>query len=107
MLATNLGRRSIDSYAVTLPTMMTLTRHFACRGIPCLCIHDSFVVPLENEAELYAVMVASYRNRIGFDPELKRAWEPLVPTVGAAARSERLRICRSRPHSARNDTCKP
>lgn len=62
---------------------MTLMRHdsaiaidvayyFAERGIPCLCYHDSFLVPAEYEKELCRLMIELYRRRFRFDPVTKR-----------------------------------
>lgn len=50
--------------------------HFARRDIPCLGMHDSFIVPAHAEAELKEVMHRSYRNVVGdFSPEVKRKGE--------------------------------
>jgi hypothetical protein len=45
--------------------------HFAGRGICCLPIHDSFVVPRNCEAELQDVMLRAYREVMDQDGEVK------------------------------------
>ena len=45
--------------------------HFADRGLPCLGVHDSFVVRRGDKAELIKAMRFYYRERLGFDPVLK------------------------------------
>ena len=35
-------------------------------GIPCLCVHDSFVVPASHQEFLKKVMEEEYKNRTGF-----------------------------------------
>jgi hypothetical protein len=42
--------------------------HFARQDIPCLGIHDSFIVPQRHEGELRETMIASYYRRIGRYP---------------------------------------
>jgi hypothetical protein len=42
-------------------------------GIPVLCIHDSFIVPLEHQDELAAVMEEAYHRRVGYDCPIKKA----------------------------------
>jgi hypothetical protein len=44
--------------------------HFATRSIPCLGIHDSFIVPRHAEAELRQVMMDFYERRFGFLPAI-------------------------------------
>ncbi len=41
--------------------------HFAQRDIPCLGIHDSFLVASRYAGELRDVMLAAYRRQIGFE----------------------------------------
>src|SRR5262249_51017273 len=45
--------------------------HFAGRGICCLPIHDSFIVPSNYEADLHAVMLRAYREVMGQEGEVK------------------------------------
>lgn len=45
--------------------------HFASQAHPCLCVHDSFVVPESQEDELRRVMIKFYRDETGFDPVIK------------------------------------
>lgn len=42
-------------------------RVFIDKGIPCLPVHDSFVVARENEELLIETMAACFRNRFGVD----------------------------------------
>lgn len=42
------------------------------QNIPCLVIHDSFIVPEKNADILESVMREEYRNRFNFDCKLKR-----------------------------------
>lgn len=43
--------------------------YFSKRGIPCLPIHDSFVVPAEYEDELHMMMIKAYKWEMGkFNP---------------------------------------
>ncbi|MBM9604217.1 hypothetical protein [Desulfopila inferna] len=37
-------------------------------GIPCLPVHDSFIVPKQHQDELYQVMTAEYKRVLGFSP---------------------------------------
>lgn len=46
-------------------------RYFTRREIPCLCVHDSFLVPQQHKEELKVVMNSFYKNRLGFDAKLK------------------------------------
>jgi hypothetical protein len=46
--------------------------HFASRDIPCLGVHDSFIVQQRHADELKAVMRAAYRSRIGFESVISR-----------------------------------
>ena len=45
--------------------------HFTKQAHPCLCVHDSFVVPESQEDELRRVMIKFYRDETGFDPVVK------------------------------------
>lgn len=49
----------------------TILKYFALRNIPCLCVHDSFLVPVQHKDELKEVMKNVYKKRIGFEPKLK------------------------------------
>ena len=42
--------------------------HFAERAIPCLGVHDSFVVPRHSEAELREMMLRVYREKFAYFP---------------------------------------
>ncbi|MES2289686.1 MAG: hypothetical protein V4530_08095 [Pseudomonadota bacterium] len=41
------------------------------RGIVTLPVHDSFIVKVQNEATLKAVMISSFSDRYGFEPVIK------------------------------------
>ncbi|MBZ0183319.1 MAG: hypothetical protein K8F60_12755 [Melioribacteraceae bacterium] len=45
--------------------------HFAKKDIPCLCIHDSFIVPKKHKDELESVMKESYFNLMNYIPKIK------------------------------------
>lgn len=45
--------------------------HFAERDIPCLGVHDSFIVAERHSADLEATMRQAYRSRVGFEPVIK------------------------------------
>jgi hypothetical protein len=47
--------------------------HFADGGIPCLGVHDSFIVAERHAEELASVMRDAYLSRIGFEPVVARA----------------------------------
>ena len=53
---------------------LNVMHHFAKRDIPCLGVHDSFMVPCHAEAELKELMHRCYRNEIGesFQPVIKK-----------------------------------
>lgn len=46
-------------------------RHFTQKGIPCLCVHDSFIVEEQYSDELKKVMSDAYYNQFKFIPYLK------------------------------------
>ena len=50
---------------------LDILSHFADRSIPCLGVHDSFVVPRHVMAELREVMLRMYRKRLHFEPQIK------------------------------------
>lgn len=45
--------------------------HFADKDIPCLPIHDSFIVPEEHKDELESVMKQQFLSKFGVDIQLK------------------------------------
>ena len=45
--------------------------HFARKGIPCLGIHNSFIVPRYAATELESVMRKKYRKKVGFGPIIR------------------------------------
>jgi hypothetical protein len=47
---------------------LAILSHFARRGVPCLSVHDSFIVPAHVQAELKAVMLGRYQKELGFLP---------------------------------------
>lgn len=64
-------------YALTLQNKDSwiaddVLQHFTNRNIPCLCVHDSFIVERQHEDELRSVMKEVYREHMnGFDPVIK------------------------------------
>ena len=44
--------------------------HFTKKKIPCLCMHDSFIVQKPYEAELRQVMIEKYKKYFGYEPVL-------------------------------------
>jgi hypothetical protein len=71
-------RSGVGSYlqkedaAITEQVML----HFAARNIPCLPIHDSFIVPRHMEDDLRAIMDSSFRDATGQSCEIKRTKFP-------------------------------
>lgn len=49
----------------------SVLKHFTHREIPCLPIHDSFIVPENYKDELIEVMKREYKRIVGFDCKLK------------------------------------
>ncbi len=45
--------------------------HFTKQGIPCLCVHDSFIVQERYKDELFDVMKEEYKKKIGFNCKIK------------------------------------
>ena len=46
--------------------------HFTAQNIPCLCVHDSFIVKQHNQDELRQVMTDVYKEHVnGFEPVIK------------------------------------
>jgi len=45
--------------------------HFARRGLPCLGVHDSFIVPASHKAALKRVMHITYKRHTGHVPTIK------------------------------------
>ena len=49
----------------------SILKHFTKQKIVCLCIHDSFIVPLKYQDELIEIMKREYRKRMGFEGLVK------------------------------------
>lgn len=49
---------------------MEIFDYFSKLGVPCLGVHDSFIVPTEHERTLRAKMIEIYSAKLGFEPEL-------------------------------------
>jgi hypothetical protein len=47
---------------------LSVLHHFATRAVPCLGIHDSFIVPRAHEATLRRVMLRAYEREVGHLP---------------------------------------
>ena len=73
------GNRSEDATETRGEDLMTedgelaqdILYHFAKRSIPCLGVHDSFIVPRHAKAELHEIMSSKYEERFGFLPIVK------------------------------------
>ena len=48
-----------------------ILRHFLNKKIPCLTIHDSFIVPIHHKDELFQVMTEIYFKHLKFYPVIK------------------------------------
>jgi len=49
----------------------SVLKHFTSRDIPCLCVHDSFIVPKKYGDELEGVMKDTYKSKINYDIKVK------------------------------------
>lgn len=49
----------------------SILRHFMKKKIPCLVVHDSFLVQEKYKDELYEVMMIEYEKKFKFKPELE------------------------------------
>jgi hypothetical protein len=47
---------------------LNVMNQFARKGIPCLGVHDSFIVPKRHEQELRETMMGKYAKKVGFMP---------------------------------------
>jgi hypothetical protein len=47
---------------------LRVLHHFATRAVPCLGVHDSFIVPRAHEATLRRVMLRAYEREVGHLP---------------------------------------
>ena len=63
-----LNLQYLDSQ-ITEAILMSMTK----QGIPCLPVHDSYVVPAQHEAELQEAMMEEYRKVMGFEPVIEKA----------------------------------
>ena len=50
---------------------LAIMNHFAKQDVPCLGVHDSFIVPRTAKTELRRVMTKFYKRRLGFVPQVK------------------------------------
>ena len=48
-----------------------ILKHFTRQEMPCLCIHDSFIVEESNKNELSEVMKEAYRKYLGFQGKVE------------------------------------
>lgn len=55
---------------IDLGIAMEVFDHFATLGVPCLGVHDSFIVPAKHERTLREGMTEFYAAKLGFEPEL-------------------------------------
>lgn len=54
---------------ITEAILMSLTK----QGIPCLPVHDSYIVPGQYEEQLQETMMNEYKKLMGFEPVIERA----------------------------------
>ena len=66
-LCSGIGRQlqNKDSH-IAAAILNRLTRD----GIPCLPVHDSFIVEAENKDTLYQIMIEEYEKIMGFQPQI-------------------------------------
>lgn len=50
---------------------LDILEHFTSRGVPCLSVHDSFIVPERNFEELKDAMTRYYHSKLGYFPVIK------------------------------------
>lgn len=60
---------------------LSILYEFAKQAIPCLCCHDSFIVPAEQEERLRTLMDEEYYDRTGFFPVVKPSIRPHIATL--------------------------
>jgi hypothetical protein len=51
-----------------------ILRTMAGKGIPCLPVHDSFIVPASKEAVLWQAMIDAYQSRFKFPPRISKKY---------------------------------
>lgn len=73
---TDIGKFIGSGYGIKLQCIDSeiasdILMHFTDKKIPCLCIHDSFIVPQQYKEELVEMMKESYRNKFKFDPAIE------------------------------------
>ena len=65
--------------------------HFTGRGICCLPIHDSFIVPSNYEADLHAVMLRAYKEVMNQEGKVKSEREVPLDEDGVPGKSDRAK----------------
>ncbi len=58
--------QNIDSHIA-----QNVMSHFLRKGIPCLCVHDSFIVPEKYRNELEGVMKETYTSKFNYNIKVK------------------------------------
>lgn len=66
-LCSSIGRELQNKDSFIAEAILTrLTRD----GIPCLPVHDSFIVEVQHKDTLYQVMIEEYEKKMGFQPQI-------------------------------------
>lgn len=62
---------------------LDVLHHFASEFVPCLGVHDSFIIPASYAGELKRTMMSVYHQRLGHLPVVKKAGAGAAFAVGA------------------------
>lgn len=57
--------KGLELQSIDSKIAVDILKHFTTRNIPCLPIHDSFIVPIEHRDELMEAMRAMYKKHTG------------------------------------------
>lgn len=52
--------------------------HFAKMQVPCLCVHDSFIVMFHYQDELRKAMTVAFNEVVGVEPKMKNSHSTLI-----------------------------
>lgn len=58
-------QRGLELQAIDSDIAATVVHFLALRGIPCLPVHDSFIVPRRHERTLGETMILAYQGQVG------------------------------------------
>ena len=62
--------RGMELMRIDSEIALKIMLKFAKKCIPCLGVHDSFIVPVDQERQLRRVMMREYQRKLGFLPVL-------------------------------------